>query len=183
MIPLDSDRWTELRHAYGAADDVPACLASLLASTGDPIGTDAWEFLWSALAHQGDVDTATREAALHLAAGLERVPVVAAERFLQFIAWVEFCRVEARNGVTFDATLEYEAAVKRALLFGASMVSGTPSAETTWAVCALQATAAGQLDLARLLWQLTPEDVAALVASEQLQEVAWRLRKNDGAGA
>jgi len=53
MLSLDSDRWSELQHAYGDASNIPALLVQLIdlpSATGD---AEPWFSLWSALAHQG----------------------------------------------------------------------------------------------------------------------------------
>jgi hypothetical protein len=47
--------WTSLRHAYGAADDVPALLNKL---TPDP-ADEVWAELWSRICHQGSVYSAS----------------------------------------------------------------------------------------------------------------------------
>src|SRR6516164_7904555 len=47
--------WTSLRHAYGAAGDVPALLDSL---TPDP-ADEVWGELWSRICHQGSVYSAS----------------------------------------------------------------------------------------------------------------------------
>jgi hypothetical protein len=47
--------WTNLRHAYGAAGDVPALLDSL---TPDP-ADEVWGELWSRICHQGSVYSAS----------------------------------------------------------------------------------------------------------------------------
>ncbi|MFI7502728.1 hypothetical protein ACIBVL_30490 [Streptomyces sp. NPDC049687] len=44
--------WSQLRHAYGPADDVPGLFARLDGGPGDK---EIWHELWSALCHQGDV--------------------------------------------------------------------------------------------------------------------------------
>lgn len=65
MLALDAPRWATLRHAYGAAADVPAMLRAVV---GDPGGEydDVWEPIWSALCHQGTVYTASYAAVPHL---------------------------------------------------------------------------------------------------------------------
>ena len=47
--------WSRLRHAYGAADNVPALLAALSPDPGAPV----WNDLWSCLCHQGTVYSAS----------------------------------------------------------------------------------------------------------------------------
>jgi hypothetical protein len=72
-LPLDSDRWAELEHAYGEASDVPAWLEAL--GRGDETiewdeegEVEIWHPIWSALCHQGSVYTASHAAVPHLVA-------------------------------------------------------------------------------------------------------------------
>ncbi len=52
--------WSSLRHAYGAASDVPALLTALeTAPAPSRFDEDPWFSLWSALYHQGDVYSAS----------------------------------------------------------------------------------------------------------------------------
>lgn len=65
MLPLDSDEWEELEHAYGSAEEVPEWLDDLAA--GDPEDqAEAMLEIWKSLHHQGDVYSATLAAAPHL---------------------------------------------------------------------------------------------------------------------
>lgn len=58
--------WSELRHAYGPADDIPALLQRL-----DPNpGAEVWGELWSRLCHQGTVYSASYAALPALTATL-----------------------------------------------------------------------------------------------------------------
>jgi hypothetical protein len=59
MIDLASDRWGELQHAYGLASDVPAMLTRLSRAADAEARRQAWEPIWSALCHQGDVYSAS----------------------------------------------------------------------------------------------------------------------------
>ena len=69
MLSLSDPRWAELRHAYGAAADVPALLARAATERRPGHHRDsAWFELWSALCHQGDVYTASFAAVPHLIA-------------------------------------------------------------------------------------------------------------------
>ncbi|MFD8749709.1 hypothetical protein ACFV0O_01785 [Kitasatospora sp. NPDC059577] len=47
--------WTELSHAYGSAEDIPALLARIAAE----LEPGLWSELWSALCHQGSVYSAS----------------------------------------------------------------------------------------------------------------------------
>jgi hypothetical protein len=55
---------------------------------------DPWEAIWSALAHQGDVYSASFAAVPHVVAALEQDPAQAGSSYFQFPAWVEICRVK-----------------------------------------------------------------------------------------
>lgn len=57
-LPLDDDRWAELEHAYGGAEDIPALLLALAAANDDDADR-LWEDAMSALMHQGDLFDAT----------------------------------------------------------------------------------------------------------------------------
>jgi hypothetical protein len=60
---MEPSSWAELTHAYGAADNVEGLLAA--ARVGAPPTSsqdEPWFSLWSALAHQGDVYTASYRA-------------------------------------------------------------------------------------------------------------------------
>lgn len=55
--PID---WATLRHAYGAAADIPALLkAAETAPAPNRYDQEPWFSLWSALCHQGDVYSAS----------------------------------------------------------------------------------------------------------------------------
>lgn len=50
--------WSQLKHTYGTAEDIPGLLGQL-----EPIGsTQAWSDLWSRLCHQGSVYSASHAA-------------------------------------------------------------------------------------------------------------------------
>ena len=63
VIDLKSPRWSELHHAYGAADDVPDMLEQLGGGNLEDVMGD----LYSTICHQGTVYTASYAAVPHLA--------------------------------------------------------------------------------------------------------------------
>jgi hypothetical protein len=71
MLNLDSSRWRELSHVYGAAGDVPELLRRLEV---DPSG-EVWERLWSCLSHQGSVYPASYAAVPHVVRIAEKLPI------------------------------------------------------------------------------------------------------------
>jgi hypothetical protein len=77
LIDLKSPRWSELHHAYGAADDVPELLEQLGGGNLEDVMGD----LYSTICHQGTVYTASYAAVPHLAkiAGATQDPEQRAE--------------------------------------------------------------------------------------------------------
>ena len=156
MLALDSPRWHELRHAYGAASDIPALLRGL--DTLPPATDEAepWFTLWSALAHQGDVYPASFAAVPHVVNALASAPVSAHAGYFQFPAWVEICR--QKRGVEIPADLErpyFEALAQLPSLVAAA-------AQRSWddgfLQCALAAVAAakGSGTVAEAVLELSP---------------------------
>jgi hypothetical protein len=69
MLDLSSSRWSELRHAYGSAADIPNLLRQVEhAPPQENYKSEPWYSIWSALCHQGDVYTATYAAMPHIVA-------------------------------------------------------------------------------------------------------------------
>jgi hypothetical protein len=68
VIPLDSEFWNQLKHAYGPASDIPGLLRHLSQNTGPMSGykDEPWYSLWSSLCHQGDVYNASYAAVPHI---------------------------------------------------------------------------------------------------------------------
>jgi hypothetical protein len=157
LLALDSHRWSELSHAYGAASDTPALLrqlSSLPASDGD---ADPWFGIWSSLAHQGDVYSASFAAVPHVVAALATAPSKADFSYFQFPAWVEVCRRQKRVAIPVDLEPAYLAALARLPKLVAD--AATEPWEPGLLSCALAAIAAakGSASVARAVLELTPE--------------------------
>ena len=75
MLPLDSARWAELNHAYGKAANVPQLLRQLESFPTSEDESEPWFSIWSALAHQGDVYSASFAAVPHVVRVLALDPV------------------------------------------------------------------------------------------------------------
>ena len=142
MLSLDSPHWSKLHHAYGPASNIPNLLRqleSLPSSKGDK---EPWFSIWSSLAHQGDVYSASFAAVPHVIAYLASDPHKADFSFFQFPAWVEICR--RKNGVPIpqDLAPAYFTALARL----PSLVAA--AAEREWdeslLCCALAAVAAAK---------------------------------------
>jgi hypothetical protein len=67
VVPLDSPRWNDLRHAYGPAGDVPDLIRAVEAeATPDYSDGGAWCEVYSSLFHQHSTYSATYAALPHL---------------------------------------------------------------------------------------------------------------------
>lgn len=157
MLSLDSHRWAELRHAHGAAGDTPALLrqlSSLPASGGD---TEPWFSIWSSLAHQGDVYSASFAAVPHVVAALATAPGKADSSYFQFPAWVEVCRRQKRVPVPADLEPAYSAALARLPRLVAEAASEPWSPELLSCALAAIAAAKGATSIAEAVLELSPE--------------------------
>jgi hypothetical protein len=98
MLELHSERWKELSHAYGSAEDIPALIEQLKTALpsedyqSEDYQDEPWFSIWSALCHQTDVYTASYAALPHI------VEIAAAKReeerlkHITFISSVEAFR-------------------------------------------------------------------------------------------
>ena len=119
MLPLNSESWDDLRHAYGAASDIPQLLQEAESDRRPGHWPEStWFRLWSALCHQDDTYTASYAAAPHLVA---MAPAKLAQRMydpLLLVAMIELSRLEGRGpGVPEGLSNEYAAALTKAAEF------------------------------------------------------------------
>jgi hypothetical protein len=113
MLSLDSPRWSELSHAYGRAGDIPNLLRQLESLPSSENDKEPWFSIWSSLAHQGDVYSASFAAVPHVVACLAKAPDRADFTFFQFPAWVEVCRQRRNVAIPQDLAAPYWEAMKR----------------------------------------------------------------------
>ena len=166
MLSLDSPRWAQLEHAYGAASDIPARLLQLASVPSSANNAEPWFSLWSALAHQGAVYSASFAAVPHVVAALASAPTEADESYFQFPAWVEICRAKNNISVLGDLRAAYESALDQLPALLAEASQGPCELEKLVCMLAAVAAAKGQPAIAEALLELTPE-----VAEEFLE---WR---------
>lgn len=157
MLALESNRWSELRHAYGAASDIPSLLSQLSTLPESRDEAEPWFSLWSALAHQGDVFDASFAAVPHVVSAAAANPLQADSVYFQFPAWVEICRKKQK----MDVPGELAAAYFEALAKLPSLVAAASAREwdADFLQCALSAIAAakGQPLIAEVAQELSPE--------------------------
>lgn len=161
MLGLDDPRWSELQHAYGAAGDIPALLQQLTDFSSDEKRLKSWSSIWGALAHQGDVCSASFAAVPHVIDALASDPLSADSSCFQFPAWVEICRVKNSIAVPEDLAPAYFESLSRLPALVAAAASR--QWDEGFLRCALSAIAAakGQQAIAEAVLELSPE-----VASE-----------------
>jgi hypothetical protein len=112
LLPLDSREWANLQHAYGNASDIPALLRQLEALPMSRGKAEPWESIWSSLAHQGDVYSASFAAVPHVVKALSSAPEEADLAYFQFPTWVEICRQRHNISVQAELSAAYFAAIK-----------------------------------------------------------------------
>lgn len=156
-LPLNSPRWAELDHAYGKAHDTPTLLAQLEELPSSLDGAEPWHGLWSALAHQGDVYSASFAAVPHVVRALSAAPCKADFSYFQFPAVVEISRQHNDVPIPDDLRADYFAALAALPRLVAA------AAEKDWdggfLACALAAIAAskGHGAVAEAALELTPD--------------------------
>jgi len=160
MLSLKSPRWSELEHAYGHADDIPVLLERLREFPSSVGETEPWFTIWSALAHQGDVYSASFAAVPHVISTLATDPARADSAYLHFPAWVEICRAKSRVEVPLDLRAFYFESLARI----PHLVAQTASRpwDPGFAACALSAIAAakGHHAVAEAVLEMTEPEVA-----------------------
>ena len=157
MISLDDPRWSELRHAYGAATEIPALLRQLADIPASENDKEPWFSIWSALAHQGDVYSASFAAVPHVIEVLASAPLRADFSYFQFPAWVEVCR--AKNGVLVPEDIAPAYFDSLARLPSLVAAAASRQWDEGFLCCALSAVAAakGQPAVAEAVLELSPE--------------------------
>lgn len=157
MLSLESPEWSELKHAYGNASDIPNLLRqlnSLPSSEGDK---EPWFSIWSSLAHQGDVYSASFAAVPYVIRVLKQAPTKADFSFFQFPAWVEVCRQKQSVAIPEQLKADYFSALAEL----PSLVAAAAEREwdSNFLCCALSAIAAskGFGSVAEAVQEINPE--------------------------
>jgi hypothetical protein len=160
MLRLDSSRWSELTHAYGSAGDIPALLHQLKASPATSVDAEPWDSLWSALAHQGEVYSASFAAVPHVIEILSIAPKQAGASFFQFPAWVEICRHRSGIAVPQDLRDDYIASLQRLPQLVGAVADRVWDDNFLVSVLAAVAAAKSAPDVASTVLELTTDVVA-----------------------
>lgn len=107
MLSLESPRWAALDNAYADREDIPALLRRLTVRSKSEDDEEPWFSIWSALAHQGDVYSASFAAVPHIVHLLSTDPIGADQSFFHFPTWVEICRTKASVPIPEDLQADY----------------------------------------------------------------------------
>ena len=163
MLALNSSRWTELQHAYGSATDTPGLLRNLDTLPDSDGKSEPWFSLWSSLAHQGDVYSASFAAVPHVVRALSSAPDSASTVYFQFPAWVEVCR--KKRGVAIPQDLEASYLAVLSELPSLVAAAAVRPWDSDFTACALGAVAAakGNAKVAEAVMELTPEVAGAFL--------------------
>lgn len=158
MLELNSPRWSDLSDAYDSAGKIPELLRQLSTFPSDDGSSEPWFSLWSALAHQGDVYSASFAAVPHVIAAIASSPERVSDVYFHFPAWVEICRHKNGVDVPDELAADYFDSLSRIPALVASVEERHWS--TAFTACALSATAAakGQHELAEALLELASSD-------------------------
>jgi hypothetical protein len=142
MLSLDSPKWSELQHAYGNASDIPYLLRQLKALPTSEDDKEPWFTIWSSLAHQGDVYSASFAAVPHVIQALKQAPAKADFCYFQFPAWVEVCRQKQSVEIPKELETDYFSALSEL----PSLVAAAAEREwdSNFLCCALSAIAAAK---------------------------------------
>jgi|AutmiccommuBRH23_1029490.scaffolds.fasta_scaffold00216_42 hypothetical protein len=115
MLPLDSPRWQELAHVYGAAGDIPEKLGRLEAEGVIEWGPDSvLEEIASAIYHQGDPGTASYAAVPHLMRIAEGRTSGEQIWLVLLCGWIEGAKTSRRPELPDDLAQAYFDALAKA---------------------------------------------------------------------
>ena len=157
MISLESSRWTELRHAYGTAEDIPDLLRQLETFPAEKDDDEPWHSLWSALCHQGDVYPASFAAIPHIVRIAESDPKKVSLSFFSLPVNVEICRRKKNVHMPSDLRDAYLASLASLPALVASTAARDWDADFASAALSAIAAAKGFHEVAEAIQEMTPE--------------------------
>lgn len=164
MLPLDSKKWTELRHAYGDASDIPGLLHQL-ENMPPRNGQEAEPYfsLWSALCHQGDIYTASYAAVPYLLTAVRKEPARAPWTLLLLVASIEMARIQ-KHGPAIPIELEKDYFSAIATIPETVAMTASQPWDHWYCVAALATIAAakGHADCAEAILELVPDKGSSL---------------------
>ncbi|HEY4416865.1 MAG TPA: hypothetical protein VGO57_14335 [Verrucomicrobiae bacterium] len=161
MLSLENPEWNQLRHAYGAASDIPDLLRQLESfPPHDGIKAPPYFMLWSSLCHQGDVYTASYAAVPHIIRVLSTAPTRAHWDFFLLPACIEIGRAKGCGPeIPGELRNAYHDALQRIPPLAAVAAEAHWQEEYNRIVVAAIAVAKGQPSLGEAILELEPDTV------------------------
>ncbi|WP_458069705.1 hypothetical protein [Rhodanobacter sp. BL-MT-08] len=160
MLGLESSLWSELRHAYGAATDIPGLLRQLSSFPGESsYREEPWFTLWSSLCHQGDVYSASFASVPHIVSALTVDPLRASMSFFLLPASIEVARESAHVVVPSSLSGAYHNAIAQLPLLAGAAAQPDWNESICTAALAATAVATGNHKIARLLMETEQSDI------------------------
>ena len=160
MLDLDSPRWSDLSHAYGSATNTPELLKQLETLPTSDGQSEPWFSIWSSLAHQGDVYSASFAAVPHVVDALSNDPVAADSSYFQFPAWVEVCRQKQSVPIPDDLKRAYYDALAKLPALIAAAANGEWDESLLCSALSALAAAKGFGSVAEAALELNPHVAA-----------------------
>jgi hypothetical protein len=167
MLPLDSPKWSQLKHAYGAASDIPDMLRQLETfPPHDGYEAPPYFMLWSSLCHQDDVYTASYAAVPHIIRVLASAPARAHWDFFGLPTCIEIARASGRGPeIPSELCDAYFAALHQMPALAGAAAGAQWDEGHCRAVAAAIAAAKGQPTLARAILELDPDTIRDFMQS------------------
>ena len=168
-LALDSLRWSELEHAYGRASNIPDLLRQLSQMPGADMQSDPWLTLWSSLAHQDGIYSASFAVVPHVIAAISLAPEQADYGYFEFPAVIETCRIKSGLQIPADLSFAYFESLKAIPRLVA--LASVQDWDETDVRCALSAIAAskGQHALAEVLMEMSANDAKEYMRRAEME--------------
>ena len=173
MLPLESQRWSRLSHAYGDAAEIPKLLADLEALPADDTPeAEPYFSLWSALCHQGDIYLASYAAVPHVVRVMATASVPVPWTLFLLVSCIEIARQRGRGPeLPADLEADYREALARIPSVVERVAAGQWSHLYCGAVLSAVAAAKGQVDLAEAILELDPDTVGSMLRAKNGEDV------------
>jgi len=160
MLALDSLFWSELRHAYGGATDIPALLRQLSSFPSESSYQDEpWLTLWSSLCHQGDVYSASFASVPHIVSALTADPLRASMSYFLLPASIEVARESKGIVVPTSLSSAYHMAIAQLPSLAGAAAHQSWNESICTSALAATAVATGNHKIARLLLETDHSDI------------------------
>jgi len=160
MLDFDDPRWPKLEAGYRTPTDLRPLLRQL-ETASDP--QPAWDALWEAIYHQGDVGQGSYVVIPHL------VRIYRTRGSVDWNAYALVASIEVARGIRGNPDLaqwarpDYEAAIRELANTGLVELSRATKPETVRSILAILAIAHGARTYGRLLIELSEDEVEDLL--------------------